>query len=156
MGKKLYEAFLEFLQDYYKTNINVEILFRKPNTKKFFGWIDLIGLSNKKYKIIVEHQLSGVLGKIGHEFTHIKQFLDGNLGYSIDEVHILWKKKEYITVKEYNNINDFATYSKLPWEAEAYKMQDKLPGLFLKSKQFKDIQGTDSTIDYLMDNNSLS
>jgi len=153
--KLLFNAYIDFLQDYYKTNINVEISFRKPNTKKFFGWIDLIGLQNKKYKIIVEHTLTGVLGKIGHEFTHINQFLKGDLNYSEDEKFIIWKKKEFMTVKEYAKINDFNTYSKIPWEKEAYKMQDKLPPLFFKSKYYKDLKGKDTTLDYLMDNDSI-
>jgi hypothetical protein len=154
--KLLFNAYIDFLQEYYKTNINLEISFRKPNTRKLFGWIDLIGLQNKKYKIIVEYKPYGMLGTVGHEFTHIHQFLRGDLGYSKDEKYILWNKKEFITVKEYSKINDFATYKKIPWEAEAYKMQDKLPGLFLKSKQFKNLKGKNETLDFLIDNDSIS
>lgn len=153
--KILYSAFVEFLQEYYKTNINLEISLRKPNSKNFFGYIDLKGLTKKRYKIVVEHTLSGVLGKIAHEFTHIHQFLEGKLGYSNDETYIKWKKINFISVNDYADINDFDTYEKLPWENEAYKMQGIIPKLFLKSKQYKDMRSKEDTLDFLMDNNSI-
>jgi len=154
--KILHNAYVDFLQDYYKVNLKIEISFRKPNKKLYFGFIDLIGLSNGKYKIVVEHILYGILGKIGHEFTHCVQYKNGDLGFTEDELSVTWKGKPFITAKELGKITDFNEYKKLPWEAEAYKAQDKLADLFLKSSFFKDIQGTNATIDFLFDNEAIS
>ncbi len=154
--KKLYTAYIKFLMEHYKNNFDIEISIRKPKNKFMWGWIDLIGLKNKKYKIVVEYSLGGLLGKIGHEFTHIHQFIKGDLDYTDDEKDFIWKKKINMSIKEYNNINDFNEYKKVPWEKEAYKMQDKLPGLFYKSSYFESLKGLDANLDFLIDNEALN
>ena len=150
--KLLFEAYIEFLKDYYKVNKNIEISFRKPNKKKYFGFIDLVALQSGKNKIIVENTPYGILGKIGHEFTHIAQFLRGDLNYTKDEKSLLWKGKEFITIKEYSKISDMNEHKKLPWEKEAYAQQDILPGKFKESKFLNDIIGQDASLDFGIEN----
>lgn len=155
--KILYNSYIEFLKDYYKVNIDIEISFRKPNPSRWFwGWIDLIGLRDGKYKIVVQKVPSGLLTRIAHEFTHIKQYIKGELRFTDDHKTFLWKGKESLTIKEYNAIKNFEEYKKVPWEADAYKMQDKLVPLYLKSKFFEDIKGKDVNLDYLIDNDALN
>ncbi len=151
--KLLYNNYLDFLQDHFNTNINVEVSFRKPNKKRLFGWIDLIGLSNKKYKIIVENIPFEMLGKIAHEFTHIKQYIKGELNFTKDEKTFLWKGEKNLTIKEYNNITNMSEYKEVPWEKEAYQMQDKLPILYKKSKQLKELKAQgDPNIEFMIQN----
>jgi hypothetical protein len=150
--KILYESYIDFLKDYYKVNENITISFRKPNSKKFFGFIDLVGLSTGKYKIVVENIHFGILGKIGHEFTHIKQYCKGEFNFTEDYKTFIWKGKENMTVKEYNEITSYEEFKKIPWETEAYKMQEELPVLYKKSKFYKEILGKDATLDFSLEN----
>jgi hypothetical protein len=151
--KIIINNYLDFLNDYFNLNINVEVSFRKPSTKRLFGWIDLIGLKNKKYKIIVENTQHERLNKIAHEFTHIAQFIKGDLDYTKDEKTFLWKGKENLTIKEYNSITNYNEYKKVPWEKEAYENQEKLPVKYQSSDFFKKLKGIDPTIDFMIDNN---
>jgi hypothetical protein len=151
--KLLYNTYIEFLKDYYNVNHDISISFRKPNSKAYFGYIDLIALKAGKYKIAVENIPYGILGKIGHEFTHIAQYHRGDFDYTKDEKSLLWKGKEFITVKEYSKITDLSIHKKLPWEKEAYEMQEKLPNLFQKSKFLEDIIGKNATLDFGIENN---
>jgi len=151
--KLLYSAYIDFLQDFFKTNINLTLSIRKPSNKEMFGNIDLKSLESKKYKIIIENGIiSVVLGRIAHEFTHISQYLSGNLTFSKDEKTLIWKGKYYITVKDYDNITNFQDYKKIPWEAESYKMQETLPKMFLNSNYCKSLKGKDASLDFLLDN----
>ena len=150
--KLLYEAYVDFLKDYYGVNKNIEISFRKPNKKAYFGYIDLIALKSGKNKIIVENIPYGILGKIGHEFTHIAQFLRGDFDYSNDEKNLLWKGKEFISVKDYSKITSLGEHKKLPWEKEAYAQQEILPKKFKESKFLNDLMGKDATLDFGIEN----
>ena len=153
--KKIYNKYVEFLEDYFKTNIDIEISFRKPTKRIYFGFIDLIALSKGKYKIIVEHTAYGMLGKIAHEYTHCVQYKEGRLKEASDEQSVYWKGKEYITNKELKKITNFDEYKQLPWEAEAYAMQDMLPKLFKESDYYQELRGIDVNIDFLMDNDAI-
>lgn len=151
--KLLYSAYIDFLQEYFKTNINLTLHFVKPSNKDIFGDIDIKSLEKKKYKINVENGISSVvLGRIAHEFTHIYQYLNNSLSFSSDEKYLMWNGKDFMSIKEYNSITNFQEYKKIPWEAESYKMQNKLPNLFKKSKYYKDLKGKDISLDFLMDN----
>ena len=153
--KLLYNSYVDFLKDYYSINVDIEVSLRKPNRKLMWGWIDLIALSNGKYKIVVENVPYGILGKIGHEFTHIKQYITAELRFTEDQKHFIWKGKEHMLIKEYSSIKNFEEYKKVPWEAEAYKMQEKLPELFKKSKYFKELKGKDINLDFMIDNDAI-
>lgn len=154
--KLLYNTYIDFINNYFNVNIKVEISFRKPSGKLYFGYIDLIGLSNGKYKIIVEHTLSDILAKIGHEFTHLVQYKNGKLGFTEDHKTVTWNGVDYITVKDLGKITKLHEYKKLPWEEEAYEVQAKIVKEFMKSSHFKEIEGKDPNIDFLISNNALS
>lgn len=98
----------------------------------------MVSLSKGKYKIIVENISYGILGKICHEFTHCVQYKEERLSYS-DNI-VIWKGKEFITIEELNEITNFDEYKKLHWEEEAYKMQEILPALFLKSDYIEELK----------------
>jgi hypothetical protein len=151
--KLLYNTYIEFLKDYYNVKHNIVLSIRKPNNSPYVGYIDLIALKAGNYKIIVENISYGILGKIGHEFTHVAQYHRGDFDYTKDEKSLLWKGKEFITVKEYSKITDLSIHKKLPWEKEAYEMQEELPELFKNSNFLKDIIGKNATLDFGIENN---
>jgi len=147
----LFTAYTEFLQDYFETNITLKISFRKPK-KDYFGDVDLNKLKKKNYTITMENTPYGILGRIGHEFTHISQYLKGELNTSDNKKFITWKGEDYISIEDYNNIKDMPTYKALPWETEAYSNQEKIPVLFKKSKSLKNILGQNTTLDFGVEN----
>jgi len=155
--KKLFMAYVDFLKEYFHQSKEVEISFRKPSARATFGYIDLVAFSKGKYKIIVENNFSLLLGHIAHEYTHVSQYLNGYLDFNKDQTQILWKKEPYISIKDLNKVmkdRDMVTYKNLPWEAEAYKNQDKLPDVFKSSPQFKELKDNakDATLIFVLDN----
>ena len=154
--KLLYGAYIEFLKDYYKVNKDITLSIRKPTGKAMFGFIDLMALREGKYKVIIQGGY-GALEHIGHEFTHIAQYDRGDFDCTDDYKMLIWKNKEYMSIKEYSSIQgkDFEKYKKIPWEAEAYKQQEILPDLFKKSKFLEELKGKDVNLDFLIDNDAL-
>ena len=156
----LYESFLDFLQDYYNTDVDVTLSLKKNlPSKKFFGHVDLVEIKNKKYIITLEHIPYGILERIAHEFIHIKQIMRGELDYSSDLSELIWKrngKTQIIKVEYYNNIKDYNTYKKIPWEAEAYKYQELMVKKYLKSKYFELLSTTkEPNLRFMIDNDLI-
>jgi len=88
------------------------------NIKKIKG--DAIGYcmmedTNREFEIEVDRELSlkDFITTLTHEMVHVKQYARKEM----DDQGMRWKKAK---VKEGTNYYD------LPWEKEAYKMQDKL------------------------------
>ena len=154
--KLLYNAYIDFLKDYYKVTKDVTLSIRKPTGKALFGYIDLMALREGKYKVIIQGGY-GALEHIGHEFTHVAQYDRGDFNCTDDYKMLIWKKKEFVLVKDYAKLQgkDFEKYKKVPWEAEAYKQQELLPGLFKESKFLQELKGKDDTLDFLIDNDAL-
>ena len=95
-------------------------------------------------------------GYIAHEMTHVKQYVRGDLRVSItrDGPVFLWQGKPYMSAKDYAAITNYAEYAKLPWEAEAIRVQKTLPRQWLSSA-VPSLRGQDPTLDYLIDNDLL-
>ena len=152
----LISAYVEFLKNHFNVKEEINIIMKKPDSKALFGYIDLIAMSSGEYNIIIKYQFGTMLGHIAHEFTHVKQYLKGELNYSDDKNYILWKNEPFITIKELSKImksKDLVKYKNLPWEKEAYKLQAELPDKFKKSKYFKELYDTtDTTLVFVLDN----
>ena len=153
--KPLYESFLDFLQDYYNTDIEITLsLKKKLKDENFFGHVDLVEIKNKKYIIVLEHIPYGILSKIAHEFVHIKQIIRGELDHSKDYKSLIWKKKKVIALDYYNSIKSFEEYKTIPWEREAYKLQEVLVKRYKKSNFFKllDEETIEPNLRFMIDN----
>jgi len=154
----LYKTYMEFLQKEFNTNIDISVSFRKMNVKNTkFGYIDIVGIANKKYKIVVENNIFRVLNSLAHEFTHIVQVMDKRLNYGFDKdkiKYVTWKNKNFISVDEYSKFtsDDWNIYKNLPWEKEAIANQKSYPKLFKKSELYAKLKGKDKNLDYFMDN----
>lgn len=153
--KDIFNNYVEFLKDHFNVSKEVEISIRKPNSKAMFGYIDLVSMKQGKYKIVVKNVFGTLLGHIGHEYTHVAQFLRGDLDYTDDLSFVLWKNQPYISVKDLNKFtkDDLVKYKELPWEKEAYHNQDILPNIYKKSKFFKELKDNASgTLLFVLEN----
>jgi hypothetical protein len=95
-------------------DINIEI---NKFTGDTVGWC-LMGDTHKEFEIEVSKDLSlkDFVTTICHEMVHVKQYYRKEM----DGESMRWKKK---VLPENTN------YYELPWEKEAYRMQDKLAQL---------------------------
>jgi hypothetical protein len=94
---------------------------------------------------------------IAHEMTHVKQYVRGHLRVDFAQEGnpmFLWHGKPYMSVRDYGAITNYAEYAKLPWEAEAIRVQETLPRQWLASA-IPSLRGQDKTLDYLIDNDLL-
>jgi hypothetical protein len=64
----------------------------------------------------MKHSIRDILTWLAHEMTHVKQFVKGEL-FDYQDGSVQWKSKRYR-----RNLS----YSKSPWEREAYRMENKL------------------------------
>jgi len=111
---------------------------------------------NFNSKIIVKKKdKTGLIGDISLNSNSVnKQVSKKELLPNKDYSAILWKGKEYITAKDYNNLmkSNPKEYVKLPWEIEANNNMNNLYSTFINSKYWKDLKGKDTTLDYIIDN----
>ena len=64
----------------------------------------------------MRHSIENLLMWLAHEMVHLKQFVRKELwDYEIGSVQ--WKTKRYSSSMKYND---------MPWEKEAYRLEDKL------------------------------
>jgi len=154
--KVLIQVYANFLNEYYNTDIKFTLNIKKVKIDGSFGHIDLIDVTKGKMKMYLQNMT--LLPNMSHEFTHFVQIINGNLGFTDDNLYILWKGEKHISVEEYKNLttNEYNIYKELPWEKQAIVAKKTLPKLFLKSKYMDVLRSYDNpTINYIMDNDGL-
>jgi hypothetical protein len=141
-----------------KFGINPKIIVKKKEKAGLIGDISLSDTSVKGGKFYLHfnpnQSYKRIIHSMIHELTHVKQVSKGELLPNTDYTSILWKGKEYITVKDYNKLmkKSPTEYIKLPWEVEAIRNMKELYPQFIQSKYWKGLSGKDDTLDYIMDN----
>jgi len=112
--KVVYEMISALMPRVRTLDINIEI---KKFTGDTVGWC-LMGDTHKEFEIEVSKDLSlkDFVTTICHEMVHVKQYYRKEM----DGESMRWKRK---VLPENTN------YYELPWEKEAYRMQDKLAQL---------------------------
>lgn len=68
--------------------------------------------------ITIAHDASDPLSTLAHEMVHAQQYLSGRMGPELSH----WEGNEI----ENFSVADTETYLNLPWEKEAYSLQNKL------------------------------
>ena len=104
-------ALQELMPRMEKIYISVELVdIKGPAT----GWCGT-GEDHRDIEIEVDRKqgLLSLASSVLHEMVHAKQYARRE----IDGIHWTWKKKP---------VDEDTPYSELPWEVEAYKMQDEL------------------------------
>ena len=141
--------FIDYLKNKFNINDKINLKIKKSSKSKYFGDVDYNSMVKGKFNITIEDgSLRFILSEIAHEFTHIVQFKNNNL--YVKDNKFYFNKKEFITVDEYNNINNYTDYYKLPWEAEAKKNEKLLVDKFMTSEGIGKLKGINSTIDFII------
>ena len=91
-----------------------------------------LAITNREFHLEIEKTLTedAFITAVCHEMVHVKQFARGETK-DVNLFTKLWKGAEYLSA--YSTIDE---YMKLPWEKEAYEMQEIL------LKKFKKVQKT--------------
>ena len=91
-----------------------------------------LAITNREFHLEIEKTLTedDFITAVCHEMVHVKQFARGETK-DVNLFTKLWKGAEYLSA--YSTIDE---YMKLPWEKEAYEMQEIL------LKKFKKVQKT--------------
>ena len=91
-----------------------------------------LSITNREFHLEIEKTLTedDFITAVCHEMVHVKQFARGETK-DVNLFTKLWKGAEYLSA--YSTIDE---YMKLPWEKEAYEMQEIL------LKKFKKVQKT--------------
>ena len=81
-----------------------------------------LSVTPREFVIEIDSRLKGenFITALTHEMTHVKQHAKGELK-DVNAFTKLWKGKEYMAL--YSTVDE---YMELPWEAEAYEMQEIL------------------------------
>ena len=108
------------------------------NIKKIKG--DAVGYcmmedTNREFEIEVDRELSlkDFITTLTHEMVHVKQYARGETK-DVNQFTKSWKGEEYISL--YSTVDE---YMALPWEKEAYELQEVLCNDYklLKLKELK-------------------
>jgi hypothetical protein len=134
----VYTAFLNFLCPELQispTKITVMVLV-SDQAKNKTGFIGADSVKGGNVKIrITAGILEYTYKHITHEMLHIKQVMKNELSW--DKVNFYWNDKPVISINDYNNLgNKPDLYKHLPWEKEAYDMQDSFTSAFKSSDEF--------------------
>lgn len=150
------KSVVAFMMD--KFGFKAKIIVKKKDKVGLIGDISLSSTSvdgNKFYLHFNPNQsYERIITAMIHELTHVKQVSKKELLPNKDYTSIMWKGKDYITVKDYNKLmkSNVGEYMKLPWEMEANKNMRSLYPQFINSKYWKELKGKDTTLDYIIDN----
>lgn len=99
--------------------LEIEVRIKKFKEADAVGYC-LMGDSNKEFEIEVAkgQTLKEFVTTLTHEMVHVKQYYRKEMkDTKTPDGHYLWKK---------NIIDGETLYKDLPWEIEAYDLQDKL------------------------------
>lgn len=131
------EDLSKFLTKKLKIKKRPEIFVQKQRSNNKRTKIYSYGMVTVEGNIIIDPRfsLSSIVNTICHEFVHVSQIQRGDLKFSRNNPHIIiWKGKRMIYNPSIMNGN-LEDYCQLPWEAEAYALQDKLEAAYLKRGQ---------------------
>ena len=139
--KSPFDSIYDVAMMYMKNKLGISSLKVKrgyTKNKKYKGFINLQEILNGKYSIKIKKDsgMEYAFSTIAHELTHIKQVYKKELGLSKDEKQMTWKGKKILNVSDYNKGLVYNVYKELPWEKESDINMEKLPKMFMKSKEY--------------------
>ena len=154
--KLIANAVTEFMTTQF--NFKAKIIVKKKDNNALIGDISLTNASVNNNKFTVHYNPNqsyrGIIKSLIHELTHVKQVTKKELQPNKEWNAIVWKGKDFISVRDYNKLmkKGFSEYKKLPWEEEAYSNMDKLYSVFTSSNYWTGLKGKDETLDYIIKN----
>jgi hypothetical protein len=122
------ETYLNSKETYY---IHIEIC-SKLNGEKGRCEVESAETKRGKYKeylisIKKSKKIINLLETLGHELTHVRQYMSGQLNFGKDVNHSIWDGKAYDERK--------LSYWMYPWEIEAYGMERCMYELWRQNKK---------------------
>ena len=114
IAEKVVGEMIDYLMPRLRTlDINV-IIKKMPKNEDAIGWCNMLE-TNREFEIEVSKDLSlrDFVTTICHEMVHVKQYARNEM----TDTGMRWKSKR---------VPEKTKYYDLPWEKEAYRMQDKL------------------------------
>lgn len=93
-----------------------------------YGFCHITGSVNKPREFMIEldvsmkHSWDQILTWLAHEMAHLKQFVRNELYDGVDG-SVQWKSKRYVRSPQYDD---------MPWEKEAYRLEEKLYEKFVE------------------------
>lgn len=124
LGTLTLDKVLNFAEKYLKLNSRLEIHIDFIRTKKFLGQYEGIDEHGEIHYIDINENESkeDIIRSIFHELVHVRQTDDGDLSLDGNS----WKGFLYKT-KEME-----VDYDHLPWEKEAFDLEEKMWNIFNK------------------------
>jgi len=124
LGTLTLDKVLTFAEKYLKLNSRLEIHIDFIRTKKFLGQYEGIDEHGETHYIDINENESkeDIIRSIFHELVHVRQTDDGDLSLDGNS----WKGFLYKT-KEME-----VDYDHLPWEKEAFDLEEKMWNIFNK------------------------
>ena len=124
LGTLTLDKVLNFAEKYLKLNSRLEIHIDFIRTKKFLGQYEGIDEHGEIHYIDINENESkeDIIRSIFHELVHVRQTDDGDLSLDGNS----WKGFLYKT-KEME-----VDYHHLPWEKEAFDLEEKMWNIFNK------------------------
>lgn len=148
-NRRDYQIFGDFCQsliDYFNIGFskhNVEVVFYTTlfERRKMYGYCLPVDDRNFEIGIQISNNFNEMLVTLCHEFVHVKQFLFDNFKIDKNADKIRFKNQNY-------NIDDLKSLE-VPWEVEAYNLQEKLYAMIVsQTLEIEDIK-------YLMGKNNV-
>ena len=96
------------------------LLYLEKNMDRADGYC--LAESKRSFVLEIDSRLKGddFITAITHEMVHVKQYARGETA-DVNQFTKSWKGEEYISL--YSTVEE---YMKLPWEEEAYRLQETL------------------------------
>jgi len=113
---------------------SIRITTRKirTNKKSLYAGVNVSSnnVKNNNYTLFIrENMPQEILERmVLHEIAHIKQLHKEELVFDFERKMIMWKKKDIIDFKKYNELltKNLNEYNKLPWEVDANEISAEL------------------------------
>jgi hypothetical protein len=102
--------------------------FKSPHDDDAIGWCTYEDdkIKHREFTIDVSSQqtIEAFIKTIMHEMIHVKQYANGEIreSFKTGELLVTWDNTDHTKT----------SYSRAPWEKEAYRVQNKLYSKFLK------------------------
>lgn len=114
IAEKVVGEMIDYLMPRLRT-LDISVIIKKmPKNEDAIGWCNMLD-TNREFEIEVSKDLSlrDFVTTICHEMVHVKQYARNEM----TDTGMRWKSKR---------VPEKTKYYDLPWEKEAYRMQDKL------------------------------
>jgi hypothetical protein len=142
LDKEIFENACNFYAKYLfpkqEKDVKIDISFTKPES----GIAEVVwsedNVNPRDFSLIIDRKVFGfrLLLTLAHEFVHIKQYVKREMFDYIINSSVKWKGKKFRDGQNIGADPKNIDYYFLPWEVEAYGMENGLAEYFMKEHNF--------------------